>query len=66
MIIGYEYQKGPRFESVFCHRCLEPRLAHFDHKWLFPIDSDDETVYCDICGRKLGEKGNNKSILGGK
>ena len=53
-IVGYEYQKAPRFNTIYCGECIKHEPLDWD--WIMDITAaeaeEDETV-CDICGKRL-------------
>lgn len=52
MTIGYEYQKTPRFNTIYCEGCANDEW--FDWDYMMEITADEEGLACDICGKELG------------
>ena len=55
-IVGYEYQKGPRFQSIYCGECIKDESLDWD--WIQDItaaEAEEEELTCDICGKELCE-----------
>ena len=54
MIVGYEYQKRPRFNTIYCGECIKDESLDWD--WIQDItaaEAEEEELTCDICGKEL-------------
>ena len=53
-IVGNEYQKGPRFQSIYCGECIKDRPLDWDFVMdISAAEAEEEELTCDICGKEL-------------